>query len=628
MPIEPEDLLPYFERELALLRRSMQTFAQKFSKIAARLAISGEHSDDPHVERMLQWFALMAARHDLRLDDDVPGFTHALINTLHGTFLRPFPSCAIVQFGDELIGTLTAPRTIARGTQLLAPASRAVFRTTCDVVLAPLRLTSLRYTTTAVAPIRASLPPETTGLLSFVFELPEASATFAMLPDTVRLHLTGPREVVAALADGVLINTARAWVEPDGSGTWKRLQDDVPLSAGSLNDVESLLTMPDNDALKPFHLLMEYCAFPARFDFLDLNAMLLKRAAGSARRVALHLALTDVHPDSHRAQRLSVASADNVRLFCTPVVNLFTSDATPIETRAGLSFYPVRPLSAKTAAVTQIWSVDEVRQSEAQGTAVLPPFESLQHGNSASHSLYWTLLRDEDRRAPRTPETPLPSGQMAHNGPASGSNSTDARRGLELAFVGLNSAPADPGRRQLAIMLSCTNGDLSGMPERSLTQRDGDPAGSITLLAPPGASHQPSFRHGELWEFLSLLAPQTVRLDTGGLDQLRRLCARFSMPSSDAGRRFDALVSLSSVRVRRWIPGQPVSGFMQGLEVTLVVDEQRFLAFSVATLGHVVDRFFAPYAPANSFVQVVLVSASNGSTIRRGSPQAGATPVV
>ncbi|WP_410784480.1 type VI secretion system baseplate subunit TssF, partial [Leifsonia sp. SIMBA_070] len=35
----PNDLLAHFEREIALLRRSMQTFAQRYPKIAARLAI-------------------------------------------------------------------------------------------------------------------------------------------------------------------------------------------------------------------------------------------------------------------------------------------------------------------------------------------------------------------------------------------------------------------------------------------------------------------------------------------------------------------------------------------------------------------------------------------------------------
>ncbi|WP_269503137.1 type VI secretion system baseplate subunit TssF, partial [Burkholderia sp. IMCC1007] len=62
----------------------MQTFAQRFPKIAARLAINGERSEDPHVERLLQSFALMAASHAIRLEDDVPAFTRDLLESLHG----------------------------------------------------------------------------------------------------------------------------------------------------------------------------------------------------------------------------------------------------------------------------------------------------------------------------------------------------------------------------------------------------------------------------------------------------------------------------------------------------------------------------------------------------------------
>nr|WP_284895560.1 type VI secretion system baseplate subunit TssF [Burkholderia sp. lyk4-R2A-23] len=121
MALEPNDLLPHFEREIALLRRSMQTFAQRYPKIAARLAITGGRSDDPHVERLLQSFALMAAAHDIRLEDDVPAFTHALLESLHSAFLRPFPSCAIAQFHGDRTDKQTAPRVILRGDRLVAP---------------------------------------------------------------------------------------------------------------------------------------------------------------------------------------------------------------------------------------------------------------------------------------------------------------------------------------------------------------------------------------------------------------------------------------------------------------------------------------------------------------------------
>ena len=55
-----EELLPYYERELSFLRRYSRDFAERYPKIAARLALSGEHCEDPHVERMIESFALIS----------------------------------------------------------------------------------------------------------------------------------------------------------------------------------------------------------------------------------------------------------------------------------------------------------------------------------------------------------------------------------------------------------------------------------------------------------------------------------------------------------------------------------------------------------------------------------------
>jgi len=94
-----EALLPYYERELAFLRQYSREFADRYPKIAARLAFSGEQSDDPHVERMIDSFALLGARINKKLDDEYPEFAEALFEVLYPHYLRPFPSCSIAQFG-------------------------------------------------------------------------------------------------------------------------------------------------------------------------------------------------------------------------------------------------------------------------------------------------------------------------------------------------------------------------------------------------------------------------------------------------------------------------------------------------------------------------------------------------
>lgn len=74
-----DHLLSHYEREVGLLTRNLAEFARRFPKIAARLGMTGGHVEDPHVDRMVQTFALLAARVDAKLEDDYPQFTEALL---------------------------------------------------------------------------------------------------------------------------------------------------------------------------------------------------------------------------------------------------------------------------------------------------------------------------------------------------------------------------------------------------------------------------------------------------------------------------------------------------------------------------------------------------------------------
>jgi type VI secretion system protein ImpG len=66
-----DDLLYYYERELTFLRRMGAEFAQKYPKVASRLMLEPAKCEDPHVERLLEGFAFLAARVHLKLDDDL-----------------------------------------------------------------------------------------------------------------------------------------------------------------------------------------------------------------------------------------------------------------------------------------------------------------------------------------------------------------------------------------------------------------------------------------------------------------------------------------------------------------------------------------------------------------------------
>ena len=157
-----DDLLPYYARELAILRTLAADFAQRHPKVAGRLSLGRDDSQDPHVERLLQGVAFLAADVQKRLDDDFPELTDALLDLLYPHYLRPVPSMTIVEMAiDRKQAALTSGYRVPRGTELETEevdGERCIYRTCFDLQLWPLQIREARL---SGPPFRLPLVPPT-----------------------------------------------------------------------------------------------------------------------------------------------------------------------------------------------------------------------------------------------------------------------------------------------------------------------------------------------------------------------------------------------------------------------------------------------------------------------------------
>ncbi|EVT83062.1 hypothetical protein Z046_31020 [Pseudomonas aeruginosa VRFPA09] len=94
-------LLEYYNQELQHIRESAAEFAEEFPKIAGRLSLSGFECADPYVERLLEGFAYLTARVQLKLDAEYPTFTHNLLEIAYPHYLAPTPSMTVVQLRPD-----------------------------------------------------------------------------------------------------------------------------------------------------------------------------------------------------------------------------------------------------------------------------------------------------------------------------------------------------------------------------------------------------------------------------------------------------------------------------------------------------------------------------------------------
>ncbi|MEW8394806.1 MAG: type VI secretion system baseplate subunit TssF, partial [Candidatus Thiodiazotropha sp.] len=91
-------LLKYYNRELQFMREMGGEFAKAYPKIASRLSLDEFECADPYVERLLEGFSFLAARIQLKIDEEFPRFTQHLMERVFPHYLCPTPSMMVVQF--------------------------------------------------------------------------------------------------------------------------------------------------------------------------------------------------------------------------------------------------------------------------------------------------------------------------------------------------------------------------------------------------------------------------------------------------------------------------------------------------------------------------------------------------
>ena len=148
-------LLPYYNRELKYLRTVAAEFGREFPKIADRLALSDpsvEKCSDPYVERLLEGFAFLTSRVQLKLDSEFPRFTQNLLETVYPHYLAPTPSMCVVQFNHDqaeagLADGFTIPRDTVLRSMIAKDLTSCEYRTSQPVTLLPLQISEAHYFT-------------------------------------------------------------------------------------------------------------------------------------------------------------------------------------------------------------------------------------------------------------------------------------------------------------------------------------------------------------------------------------------------------------------------------------------------------------------------------------------------
>ncbi len=604
-----DELLPYYEKELAYLRQLGAEFAKEHPKIASRLSINSDTIEDPHVSRLIEGFAFLNARIQHKLDDDFPELSDALLSILYPHYQRPIPSMSIVQFEadvDLLDSRYTIPRkSLLETAQFQGENCR--FSTVYDTELWPITITSATligrpFSTPGSAKISGAESVLKLSLSTFTEEM-----SFSELrPEQLRFYLKGQAQHVNPLYQMLLNscnNIVLALSETDTAPVFLGCDNIKPVGFDSK---DGLLPYPASSFIG-YRLLTEYFTFPEKFMFVDLTGLADKIPdnAGNTLDIYIYLNSSDIELEHN-------ISAESFLLGCTPIINLFEHTADPIKLNHTQHEYQIIPDTRRPIGY-EIYSVDEVVATSSSGTEEhYTPFYGMNHSqnNTDTHS-FWFATRKNSK---------------------SGLFSRDEGTDMYLSLVDLEFNPNVPDDHTITLKSTCSNRDL---PEKLPFSSDqpklqcvdsAPPCSNIRCLIRPTQVIRAPLRDHARWRLISHLNLNHLSL-TGGDDAtmaLKEILRLYDFKESFVTRALiESIIKVQAKPISAPLNIDGHATMCRGMEIEVELDDLLLTGSSAYLFSTILEHFFALYCSINSFTRLLVKIKSKEGYFKKCPPRSG-----
>ncbi|WP_312951341.1 type VI secretion system baseplate subunit TssF [Superficieibacter sp.] len=604
-------LLEYYNRELAYLREMGAEFAERYPKVAGRLGMRGIEVADPYVERLMEGFAFLTSRVQLKMDAEFPRFSQRLLEMIAPNYLAPTPSMAIAELQpDSGRGDLSNGVVVPRGTMMDSLALKKTgvtcsYMTAHDVNLLPVKIVSaelggvpadLPVATSGVSPREASSAlririacdgPQNLGHLDF---------------DRLEFFLSGPDVEAHKLLELVMehhVGVVCQTVDPQPKHQWL---GERALKQEGFASSQALLP-EDLRNFDGYRLLHEYFAFPARFRFVSLSGMRPLIARCDREKTFDIIILLD--KSDELLER--VVDARHFALHCTPVVNLFPKVAARQKLSDSQHEYHlvvdnIRPLDYEIYAVNKISGSADGQRDDRE----FRPFWSTFSRDAGDYGAYFSLRREQR----------VLSEHALRYGTRTGYVGSE----VFVSLVDEQHAPWGEDLRYITADVLCTSRDLPLMLQQDQGQfvlPDSLPVKNLTLRKGP-TQPRPALAEGlSTWRLISQLQMNYLSLMDGemgeGAEALRQLLGLYaSLAETPIARQIEGIRHCVLKPVHRRVPEPGPIVFARGIGITLTVDEQAFSGSSPWLFGSVLERVFSRLVSINSFTEFTLKSQQRG----------------
>lgn len=565
----------YYIKELNSLRVEGAQFAKKNPGLSSYLAKEGQ---DPDVERMLEGFAFLTGRLHQRFDEELPEVAHNLVQLMWPNYIRPVPSYTIVKF--DAIKDNTKNETIPTSMNLLSkPSSDGVvckFKTCYEVNVMPIEIKKVEYLTYGQK-----------SLLELNFNMSAVGSLVDINFEILRLFLSGSKFMAKELY--LYLDRYVEKVEVIIKDKDKKELDKLTLPKKSIVplgfDSSHTITPQPRNVFDGYVMLQEFFSYPDKHLFIDIfNLQMIENIPGDILSESKDFSLKFYF--SKRLNTAQIPTEDDFKLYCTPVINLFESDAVPIRKTELQDEYLLVPSELKKEH-SEVFSIENVRGWIPSRNAYLNyfPFESFEHIDEDAE--YYSERVKLNNNVNKT-ETYI---RFASSG------------GI---FNDLEHASATVSVKMLAtnrdVPVSLKLGDVSVC----------DPLSSSNLkfknITIPTISYPPPIGGDFLWRVISNMSLNYLSLNT--IKTLKMTLQTYDFfGANDLKQKektdviLSGLKSITNKRTQIIHDGFPING----IETHLVLDSTKFTGTGEAYhFCCILNEFLALYCNVNSFHRLVV----------------------
>lgn len=571
-------LKEFFRAELDFLKKDGQYFSKVYPHLSRFLS---DEIVDPEAERIIESFAFLTARLKEKVQDNLPEIIQSMIQLLWPNYLRPLPSCAILNFQPKE-RAITTKHVVTKGMFVSSKpvdGTACQFQTAMDVAIYPLVLNAVN---------------NATGTESTVIELDLENITdgdFSSLQcDELSFYLSGSDYSALTCYQWIFNYLTKIYVK--SGDTVINLPLDIINPIG-FDKSESLIPYPDN-AFDGYRLIQEFFFFPKKFYFFKLKQLHLYLKLINTKKFKLVFEFNRAFPKD-----LKLTNSD-FSLYSVPVINLFEYDAIPINFDGKRDLYPVIPagFNREHFEVFDIKNVTGSKVANARSAGKVysyHKFESFAHNLSLDKKGYYKSIIKNNIK-----ET-----------------------GYEhyISFVSDMNKLLEGTKETISLELECTNHNLPellGIGDICVPSQNTPSYIDFKNITLPVKTVRAVLDEKLHWKLISNLSLNYLSLTK--LDVLKEILLTYDFSGIhdvQAMRRTEKrLAGIESIHT------QPVDSVIKGVvyrgqKSILKVNSNNFLCEGELFLfGSILAEFFRLYGTINSFHILEIVNTSNNEIFK------------